>query len=74
MTPPSIISTTLLPNGHLRLQCSGVIGPSYFVQASTNLASWVELTNLTSVINRIFEFEDNNAPNFSIRFYRLQAH
>jgi len=74
MTPPSIISTTLLLNGHLRLQCSGVIGPSYSIQASTNLASWVELTNLTSVINRIFEFEDNNAPNFPIQFYRLQAH
>src|SRR6266436_4682944 len=74
MTPPTIISTTLLSNGHQRLQCSGVIGPSYFIQASTNLASWIELTNLTSVTNRIFEFEDNDAPNFSSRFYRLQAH
>jgi hypothetical protein len=74
MTPPTILSALYLPNGHLRLQCSGVIGPSYFIQASTNLANWVELTNLTSVTNRIFEFEDNNAPSFSIRFYRLQAH
>ena len=74
MTPPTIISTTLLSNGHQRLECSGVIGPSYSIQASTDLASWVELTNLTSVINRIFEFEDINAPNFSIQFYRLQAH
>ena len=74
MTPPTIISTTLLSNGHQRLQCSGVIGPSYYIQASTNLASWVELTNLTSVTNRIFEFEDNDAPNFSSRFYRLLAH
>ncbi len=74
MTPPTIISTTLLSNGHQRLQCSGVIGPSYSIKASTNLASWVELTNLISVPNRIFEFEDSNAPNFSIQFYRLQAH
>ena len=74
MTPPTIISTTLLSNGHQGLQCSGVIGPSYYIQASTDLASWVELTNLTSVTNRIFEFEDNDAPNFSSRFYRLLAH
>ena len=74
MTPPTIISTTLLSNGHERLQCSGVIGPSYLIQASTNLVSWVVLTNLTSVTNRIFEFEDNNASSFSIQFYRLQAH
>src|SRR5439155_3176095 len=69
MTPPTIISTTLLSNGHQRLRCSGVIGPSYYIQASTNFASWVVLTNLTSVSTRIFEFEDNNAPNFSIQFY-----
>jgi len=49
MTPPKIISTTLLSNGHQRLQCSGVIGPSYFIQASANLASWIELANLTFV-------------------------
>ncbi len=74
LTPSTILSTLYLPNGHLRLQCSGVIGQSYFIQASTNLTTWVVLTDLTSVTNRIFEFEDNNAPNFSTRFYRLQAH
>ena len=74
MTPPTILSTTLLSNGHLRLLCSGVIGPSYLIQASTNLASWIALTNLTSLSNRIFEFEDTNAPNFFIQFYRLLAH
>jgi len=56
------------------LLCSGVIGPSYLIQASTNLASWIALTNLTSLSNRIFEFEDTNAPNFFIQFYRLLAH
>jgi len=74
MTPSTILSALYLPNGHLRLQCSGVIGPSYFIQASTNLTTWVVLTDLASVTNRIFEFEDNSAANFSIRFYRLQAH
>ncbi|MBI3849481.1 MAG: hypothetical protein HY298_04205 [Verrucomicrobia bacterium] len=74
MTPPTILSSVYLPNGHLRLQCSGVIGPSYFIHASTNLASWVQLTDLVPLTNRIFDIEDANASNFLIRFYRLQAH
>ncbi len=74
MTPPIILSTARLPNGHQRLQCQGVIGPAYSVRASPDLASWVELTNLTALTNRFFDFEDNDAPNLSSRFYRLLAH
>jgi hypothetical protein len=69
--PPQIDWITLLPNGHIQLQVSGVPG-HYAVEATTNLivVDWAELTNFTTT-NTSFQYSDGET-NLVQRFYRAR--
>ena len=63
----SVISNTVATNGFgLRLQTAGLNG---YVQVSTNLTSWITLTNFTATNTSIL-FRDIAATNSPQRFYR----
>ena len=64
-------SPKLLPDGTLRLVASGGVDFTYTVEASTNLADWVALTNIVNQIGT-FEFIDSDATNHGSRFYRAR--
>ncbi|MCX6930751.1 MAG: immunoglobulin domain-containing protein [Verrucomicrobia bacterium] len=68
LLPLKIDLISLMPNGQIQLQASGPPG-SYAVEASPNLADWVELTNLTTT-GTSFQYVDSET-NLSRRFYRL---
>ncbi|HXB59122.1 MAG TPA: LamG-like jellyroll fold domain-containing protein [Candidatus Acidoferrales bacterium] len=65
----SIFLTPLMQNGNFGLTLSGPAGFTYQLQASTNLANWVVLTNVVNS-NGTIGFTDTNMPAFSARFYR----
>jgi uncharacterized repeat protein (TIGR03803 family) len=53
----------------LALMLQGPVGSNYMVQASTNLLTWLPITNFVST-NSPFYFSDPLATNYSRRFYR----
>ena len=59
------------PNGHARLQFSAEPGPTYLLQASTNLVEWELIGVAMDRGDGTFEFEDVNASRFPNRFYRV---
>jgi hypothetical protein len=69
-TPPRFLSFLRLANKVFELVFQGEGGQSYQIQASTNLTSWVALTNITGGIS--VAFRDEEAPLFPRRFYRLK--
>jgi autotransporter-associated beta strand protein len=73
ITPPSFTGLTKQGNGHMQLDGAGIAGFSYTVQASTNLATsnWVNIGSTLAGLNGVLNYIDTNAPNFSMRFYRL---
>jgi hypothetical protein len=69
--PAHFDSANLLPDGTLRLVATGGVNFTYTVEASTNLADWVALTNIFNQTGT-FEFIDGDAPNHGYRFYRAR--
>ena len=66
---PVTLKPVALSAGHFTLEINGPLGPTYVVQASSNLVNWVSfLTNTPSVVP--FPVVDTNAGNFTHRFYR----
>ena len=61
--------TALLANGDVQFKLNGQSGQTYAIQASTNLADWVDLTNVV-LTGETGQFSDSSATNFSQRFYR----
>jgi hypothetical protein len=51
------------------LMLKGAVGPTYMVQASTNLLNWSSITNF-SLSNSPFYFTDPSATNYKWRYYR----
>jgi hypothetical protein len=51
---------------------TGVTGQTYAIQASTNLAAWAVLTNITVSTNGTVPFNDPAGTNGNQRFYRAQ--
>jgi hypothetical protein len=51
------------------LMLQGPLGSEYEIDASTNLLSWLFLTNFTSTNSPVY-FNDPSASNFNQRFYR----
>ena len=72
-TSLKILSITRLTNGHVVLQCLGVPNVVNTVEATRNLATAFVSLNNSVVADAIgaFEFEDNDAGNYTERFYRL---
>jgi len=69
LLPPRIDSISLTPGGQIELQVSGVLGRCA-VEATTNLADWVELTNINTTTYS-FQYLDPE-PSLSQRFYRVR--
>jgi hypothetical protein len=72
--PPHITSIQRQPGSITRLDCLGVPGRTYSVQASTNLsnsASWLNVGQSTASPNGTFTAYDMPPPALTQRFYRL---
>ncbi len=67
--PPQITGISFVPEGQIRLEVSGAPG-HYAVEATTNLAGWLELTNFTTTGDS-FEYVDPDG-NLPQRFYRVR--
>jgi hypothetical protein len=67
--PPRFTSISLLPNGSPLLSLEAVSNLTYRIDASTNLTSWVTLTNIADA-NGVFQFTDSGATGFLQRYYR----
>jgi hypothetical protein len=74
ITPPGVITITsaeLTEAGHLRLTGTGDANVTYTVEASTDLAQWLDLGDATADEVGTFTFVDTDAADYSARFYRV---
>ena len=69
-TNPPAISTATYANGSFQLQVAGDLGPSYIIQASTNLTNWDSLYTTNPTVMP-FNWVDPNASNYPTRFFRV---
>ena len=67
--PAQFESIALLPGQGVRLVLSGGPGNSYALEMSSNLVTWIPLTNLIAPAGT-FEFEDRSGLDAPQRFYR----
>jgi hypothetical protein len=74
--PERVVSNEVLPDGNQHLVFAGIPGFSYVVQATTNLspAVWVNLSTNTAGASGLFNYNDLNATNYSMRYYRSVSH
>ena len=69
--PPVIHQLVRQPGGNMEVRASGIPGRSYLIQAGTNLTAWETIgTNAAASDGRIM-FLDQDATNYTSRFYRL---
>ena len=68
--PFNLTSFERLPGGAFRLAFSGRPDGEYVVEASTNLTAWTVLGPATNDGGKV-EFTDEDAPKFTLRFYRV---
>jgi hypothetical protein len=71
LPPPGLASIGLI-NGQLGFQVSGVAGPDYAVQGSTNLADWNTLF-ITNSPAMPFSWMDTNTAALPAQFYRIKV-
>jgi len=69
---PGILGNIVVGSSHttIQLALSGTSNALYTLQASTNLATWLNLAAF-SMTNGAVEYMDSTSSNFPIRFYRL---
>ena len=67
-TIPSLTVSSQLPAG-VQLSVTGGLGPTYQLQASSDLMTWTNLTTFTN-IGAGTNYLDTTASNFPQRFYR----
>ena len=72
--PPPLYfeSVGMLPQNQVRLVLSGTPGSSVTVRRSSDLVSWVSLTNLVNTSGTV-QFTDTSASNAVQRFYRATS-
>ena len=72
MPAPDIRFTGLdpLPDTTWRLTLTAPTNVGYRLEASSNLANWLTLTNYTNLPDTSIQYTDTLAPSFSTRFYR----
>jgi len=69
--PPILFSAIdLVPGPACRLTITAPTNLSYRLEASTNLANWLTLTNYTNLPATSIQYTDPLAPGFPGRFYR----
>ena len=67
-TPP-VISLSYAPQLPAFVLMEGTVGPSYRLQASTDLTTWTSLETNAAPAGA-WEFSDPDAPSFGQRFYQ----
>jgi uncharacterized protein (TIGR03790 family) len=67
--PPRMIPTGDDGSGVFRMQVEIPTALHYVIQASTNLVNWLPI--YTNVTPGLLDFQDNDATNYSRRFYRV---
>jgi autotransporter-associated beta strand protein len=75
VTPsPQITQLTKLPNGQMQITGTGIVGATYFVEATTTLGTpnWSDIGSIAADWNGGIKFTDPNAVNFPQRFYRFR--
>jgi hypothetical protein len=60
----------MVNGGQFQFSFTGTVGVQYVIQTSTNLTSWVTLTNVTDSANPVV-FTDSNSPPQANQFYRV---
>jgi hypothetical protein len=63
------LGASLAPGGGVQGTITGVTGQTYAIQASTNLAAWAVLTNITVSTNGTALFNDPAGSSFTRHFY-----
>jgi len=66
---PKLGTPKRLSNGSVEFSVAGVSENGHFIEASTNLVSWVALTNLLPSVD-VVRFVDPDSPAYQYRFYR----
>jgi hypothetical protein len=66
-----LLTPVCLPDGTFKFNVSGQNGKKYVAQFSTNLIDWVDMGSYTGA-DVPFEVTDNDAPNFTQRYYRTR--
>jgi autotransporter-associated beta strand protein len=69
-TPPQL-HPVMTNNGTFNLWVEGTVGPDYTIQASTNLAAWIDLLT-TNPSATPFLWTDADVTNYTSRFYRVR--
>jgi alpha-tubulin suppressor-like RCC1 family protein/subtilisin-like proprotein convertase family protein len=69
----NIINVSVAPGGAATIQCAGIPGVSYVLEASTDLVQWTQLTSATAGANGLFVLIDAQAGNFTNRYYRTAS-
>ena len=74
ITPPQLGAVQKLPNGSIQITATGLPNTTYHVQATDSLmppVQWLDIGTATSDGQGGIQFTDPDAPNHSVRFYRL---
>jgi hypothetical protein len=71
--PVVITSLVRQADGSMMLRAQGVPGRAYLIQACETLGSWSSIASKAADANGLIVFLDQEAPNYSSRFYRLAA-
>jgi hypothetical protein len=69
VVPPMLGPIILQAGGASQVTVSAVAGQAYLIQASSDLMSWVTITNVT-LNNKTGQFIDFSSTNYPQRFYR----
>jgi hypothetical protein len=57
---------------HVDLRCAGLTpGNTYHLQASTDLAQWIEISATQAALDGTILFTDSDVAVYPMRFYRL---
>ncbi len=68
--PVTMTSVAPLAGNNFRITGAGDTNVTYTIQASTNLLQWQNIGAATAGGNGLFQFDDLNATNSFLRFYR----
>lgn len=66
----TVVGATVLPDGNRRVSFAGIPGLIYSIEASIDLENWTVIGTGTAGFKGVFTFDDLNATNFPVRFYR----
>jgi hypothetical protein len=70
--PPRFIDIQRVAGGSCRLLFEGHANTAYRISASSDLMNWEDIGVPEQLASGLFAYEDNQAPQFANRFYRVR--